>query len=93
MDGDDGIVIDDIGITRDQVINLFVKQNDSSFKVIIKNVKRFTLALQHMSVGLSFRQTAAVIDQHKDAFTNAQLMGLNDYMVSKFVRVGIAVNL
>ena len=74
-------------------MNLFVKQSDGSFKVIIKNVKRFTLALQYVSVGLSFQQTAAVIDQHKDVFTNAQLVGLNDHMVSKFVRVSVAINL
>ena len=93
VNGDDGSVADDIGITIDQTMNLFVKQNDGSFKVIIKNVKRFTLALQHVSVGSSFQQTTTVIDQHKAAFTNAQLVGLNDHLVSKFVRVSVAVNL
>ena len=37
--------------------------------------------------------SSSVIDQHKDVFTNAQLVGLNDHMVSKFVRVSVAINL
>jgi hypothetical protein len=46
-----------------------------------------------MSVGLSFRQTSAVIGHHKDAFGNAQLGGLNDHEVGKMVRVNVASNL
>jgi hypothetical protein len=74
VDGDDGNVVNNIGITRDHAMNLFVKHNDDSFKVIIKNMKIFTLVLQHVSVGLSFQQTAVVIDQHKDACMNTQLV-------------------
>lgn len=34
---------------------------DEKYSVVIKTPLRFTLAVQHLSVGLSFRQTAEVI--------------------------------
>jgi hypothetical protein len=54
----------------------------TSYCITVKNVKRFELALDHTSIGLSFCQTSAVIDQHKEAFGNAKLMGLNNHIVS-----------
>jgi hypothetical protein len=33
--------------------------------IIVKNVKRFKFALNHTSIGLSFRQTSIVIDNTK----------------------------
>ncbi|CAM6027259.1 unnamed protein product [Sphagnum balticum] len=35
----------------------------------------------------------AVIDQHKEAFGNAKLVGLNDHIVSQYVRAGVGINL
>jgi hypothetical protein len=61
--------------------------------ITIKNVKQFEVALNHTSIGLSFCQTSAVIDQHKEALRNAKLVGLNNHIVSKYVRVGVAINL
>jgi DNA-binding transcriptional regulator YdaS (Cro superfamily) len=56
-------------------------------------VKRFEPALDHSSIGLSFRQTFVVIDQHKEVFGNVKLVGVNDHIVSQYVRVGVAINL
>jgi hypothetical protein len=56
-------------------------------------VKRFELAFDHTSIGLSFCQTFVVIDKHKEAFGNAKLVGLNDHIVSQYVRVGVTINL
>ncbi len=50
----------------------------TSYCIIVKNVKQFELALNHISIGLSFRQTFVVIDQHKEAFGNAKLVGFNN---------------
>ena len=50
-------------------------------------------SLDHTSIGLLFCQTAGVIDQHKQTFNNAKLVGLNDNLVSKYVWVGVAINL
>jgi hypothetical protein len=61
--------------------------------VTIKNSLRFDLAIRHVSVGLSFRQTSKVIEQHRSATKNAKLSGLNDHMVGQFVRVLLAVSL
>jgi hypothetical protein len=50
---------------------------DGSYRVAIKNVLRFQLAIDHISVGLSFRQAAAVITQHRNRCNNPKLVGLN----------------
>jgi hypothetical protein len=46
-----------------------------------------------VSVGLSFRQTAAVITQHQNLCKNSKLAGLNDHMVGQFVQVLLAIAL
>jgi hypothetical protein len=65
----------------------------TSYCIIVKNVKQFELALDHTSIGLSFRQTSTVINQHKDTFVNAKLVGLNDHIVNQYVRECVAINL
>ncbi len=65
----------------------------TSYCIILKNVKRFELALDHTSIGLSFRQMSVIIYQHKEAFGNAKLVGLNDHTVSQYVCMGITINL
>ena len=62
-----------------------VANTTSSYQVSIKNMKCFELSLDHTSIGLSFCQTAGVIDQHKQTFNNAKLVGLNNILVSKYV--------
>jgi hypothetical protein len=82
-------------LSLEKSMALFKKVPDTttSYCITIRNVKRFEFALDHTSIGLSFRQTYAVIDQHKEAFGNAKLVGLNDHIVSQYVRVGVAINL
>ncbi len=68
-------------ITKANAMKLFKLQEDGSYLVIIKNSLRFNLAIEHVSVGLSFHQTAAVITQHRNLCKNSKLAGLNDHMV------------
>jgi hypothetical protein len=72
-------------ITKVNAMKLFKLQEDRSYLVIIKNSLRFNLAIEHVSVGLSFRQTATVITQHRNLCKNSKLAGLNDHMVGQFV--------
>jgi len=70
-----------------------VPNTTTSYCIIFKNVKRFELALDHISIGLLFRQMSVIIDQHKEAFGNAKLVGLNDHIANQYVCVGITINL
>ena len=70
-----------------------VPNTTSSYQVSIKNMKHFELSLDHISIGLLFCQTAGVIDQHKQTFNNAKLVGLNNNLVSKYVQVDVTINL
>jgi len=54
----------------------------TSYCITVKNVKWFELAFDHTSIGLSFCQTSVVIYQHKEAFGNAKLVGLNNHIVN-----------
>jgi hypothetical protein len=84
---------DDALITRENALKLFALQDDGSYMATIKNPARYRLAMQHTLVGLSFRQTAAVIGHHKDEFGSAKLVGLNDHIVGQMVRVLVSANL
>ncbi|CAK9863102.1 unnamed protein product [Sphagnum jensenii] len=48
-------------ITKANAMKLFKLQEDGSYLVIIKNSLRFNLTIEHLSVGLSFCQTTAII--------------------------------
>jgi hypothetical protein len=48
-------------ITKANAMKLFKLQEDGSYLVITKNSLCFNFAIEHVSVGLSFRQTTAVI--------------------------------
>jgi hypothetical protein len=85
--------LDTLSLEKSMALFKKVPNTMTSYCITVKNVKRFKLALDHISNGLSFRQTSAVIDQHKEAFRNAKLVGLNDHIVSQYVRVGVAINL
>jgi len=80
-------------ITKANAMKLFKPQEDESYLVTIKNSLRFDLAIQHISVGLSFRQTSKVIEQHRSATKNAKCSGLKDHMVGQFVRILLAVSM
>jgi len=80
-------------ITKANAMKLFKPQEDESYLVTIKNSLRFDLTIQHVSVGLSFRQTSKVIEQHRLVTKNAKLNGLNDHMVGQFICVLLVVSL
>ncbi len=85
--------LDMLSLEKSMALFKKVPDTTTSYYITIRNVKRFELALDHTSIGLSFRQTSAVIDQHKEAFGNAKLVGLNDHIVSQYVRMGVTINL
>jgi hypothetical protein len=80
-------------VTKANAMKLFKPQEDGSYLVTIKNYVRFDLAIWHVSIGLLFRQTSKVIEQHCSATKNAKFNSLNDHMVGQFVRVLLAVSL
>lgn len=63
------------------------------YQVSLKNVKHFKFSLDHTCIGLSFCETTVVIDQHKKIFNNVKFISLNDHLLNKYVRVGVAINL
>jgi hypothetical protein len=62
------------------------------YAVTLANPLRFWLSIDHVKVGLSLRQAAAVITQHHNRTKNVKLMGISDYMVGQYVRVLWAVS-
>jgi hypothetical protein len=74
-------------------MKLFKQQDDGNYMVSVMNPLRFWLTIDHTSVGLSFRQTAAVIAHHCNRSKIAKLSGLNDRMVGQFVRIIVSVSL
>jgi hypothetical protein len=84
---DDAANGDDQPISKANVMRLFqLDEGGATYSVTIKNPLRFWLAINHTSSGLSFQQTATIIEQHRVRTKNLKLMGLNDHMVSQFVR-------
>jgi hypothetical protein len=63
------------------------------YAVTITNPLRFWLSIDHVKVGLSFRQAAADITQQRYHTKNVKLMGISDHMVGQYVRVLLAVAL
>jgi hypothetical protein len=61
------------------------------YAVTTTNSLRFWLSIDHVKVGLSFRQAAAVITQHRNRTKNIKLMGISDHMVEQYVRVLLGV--
>ncbi|CAI5738461.1 unnamed protein product [Hyaloperonospora brassicae] len=53
---------------KTNALKLFVKnENDTDwYQVIIKNIMRFELGMDHVSIGISFSQTAAAIHHARD---------------------------
>jgi hypothetical protein len=76
------------GAANDEA-NRFVRR----YAVMITNPLRFRLSIDHVKVGLSLRQAAAVITQHRNRTKNVKVMGINDHMAGQYVRVLLAVAL
>jgi hypothetical protein len=80
-------------ITKINALKLLHQQPFESYLAKVSNSALFDLVLKHMSDGLSFRKTSAVIEHHKESFGNGKLAGLNDHGVVKMVRFNVAANL
>jgi hypothetical protein len=54
---------------------------------------RFELAIDHVSIGMSFPQVAGAIQHAKDRTKMSKLSGINDLIVGQYVRVLVVTNL
>ncbi len=80
---------------KTNAVKLFIKnENDPSwYQVVIPNAMRFELAMDNVSIGMSFRQAAAAIKHAKDHTKTATLSDMNDLIVGQYVRVLVGDNL
>jgi hypothetical protein len=75
-------------------MKMFEKNKEEPYyTATIKNVVRFELAIDHISIGISFRQVAGAIQHAKDRTKLSKLSGINDLIVGQYVRVLVATNL
>jgi hypothetical protein len=85
-----GIVESIIG----NAMKLFEKnEEEPHYTARIKNIVRLELAIDHVSIGMSFRQVAGAIQHAKDRTKKSKLSGINDLIVGQYVRVLVATNL
>jgi len=80
-------------ITKANAMKLFKVQADGSYQVEIKNEVRFNLAMDYISAGLSFRQSAKVMGFTQKRLKNPLLVGLNDHMVGQYARIIVGTSL
>jgi len=80
---------------KTHAMKLFVKDpnDDQMYNVTINNAMRYELVMDHVSIGMSFRQIIATIQHTKDRAKVAKLTGINDLIVGQYVRVAVAVAL
>ncbi len=57
-------------------------QKDDEYIVTIMNVMCFKLMMDHISIGMSFRQMAAAIRHAKDRTKTTKLTGMNDLIIN-----------
>jgi hypothetical protein len=63
-------------------MKLFEKnEEEPHYTATIKNIVRFELAIDHVSIGMSFRQVAGAIQHAKDRMKMSKLSGINDLIV------------
>jgi hypothetical protein len=74
-------------------MKLFEKNGEPHYTATIKNIVRFELAIDHVSIGMSFRQVAGAIQHAKDRTKMSKLSGINDLIVGQYFRVLVATNL
>jgi len=77
------------GLDNRSTLQLFARKEDEPdwYTVVINNATRFELAMDLVSHGLSFRQTAAAMQAVRDRMKNATLTGMNRILVSQYTRV------
>ncbi|CAM6017989.1 unnamed protein product [Sphagnum balticum] len=68
-------------------------QQDNEYIVTIKNVMRFELTMDHISISMSFQQTATMIQHTKDRTKTAKLTGMNNLIIGQYTCVLVAVTL
>jgi hypothetical protein len=80
---------------KTNALKLFVKnENDPDwYHVVIPNAMRFELTMDHVSIGMSFRQAAAAIQHARDHTKTTTMSGMNDLIVGQYVRVLVGDNL
>lgn len=85
------------GISHSRTLSIFKPVESESvqagYEVVIKNPLQFHLAVDFLAHGLSFRQTAAVLDSTKRLANLGKIGSVSDAKVSNFARVLVAVNL
>ncbi|RHY20099.1 hypothetical protein DYB32_010111 [Aphanomyces invadans] len=94
-DGDDGEELTGIDARnrkiaklRRSALSLFTENEDGvGYTVRIPAVTLFNLAIKHVSVSLSFRQVARVIEDTKNTCMLGKLGGINDTLVGRYVHV------
>jgi hypothetical protein len=75
-------------------MKLFEKNEEEPlYTATIKNIVHFELAIDHVSIGMSFRQVAGAIQHAKDRMKMSKLSGINDLIVGQYVRVLVVTNL
>lgn len=65
----------------------FLKSDETSYQVIIKNVMPFELAMDHISLWMTFIHTAEAIQYAKDRTKTGKLAGSNDLIYGQYIRV------
>ncbi|CAK9234576.1 unnamed protein product [Sphagnum troendelagicum] len=79
---------------KKNAIKLFCKEEEVSvYTTTIKDVVRFDLAMDFVSIGLSFRQTTEAMQKAKTRTKTTKLSGLNDSIAGQYTRVLVAVAL
>jgi hypothetical protein len=75
-------------------MQLFFKvDGEVVYTVMIKNVLQFKLAMDYVSIGMSFRQTAEAIQKAKDRKKTTKLTSINDAIVDQYRHVLLVVAL
>jgi hypothetical protein len=75
-------------------LKLFIKDvanvEEYEYVVTIKGTMQYELAMDHVSMGMSFYQVAAVMQHTKERCSLSKLGGINDTIVGQYVRIGVA---
>ncbi|KAH8961769.1 hypothetical protein BDL97_05G065700 [Sphagnum fallax] len=75
-------------------MKLFCKEDNAPiYTVTIKDILRFDLAMDYVSIGMLFRQTAATIQKAKDRTKTTKLAFLNDRIIGQYTHVLVVVAL
>ena len=79
---------------KKNAMKLFCKEDNAPvYTVTVYDVLQFTLAMDYVGIGMSFRQTAEAIQKAKDCTKTAKFASLNDRIVGQYTRVLVVVAL